>query len=136
MSALAIAQALGAARKESRGWRCRCPLHGGVSLTLRNCDSGRLLVWCWGGCAGHDVLAALRRLGLLEGHNSEYRPTREDTARDAARTMRALAIWRESRPIAGTIAERYLLSRGIVFDGLSAEMYAKLHYHAGCPPER
>jgi putative DNA primase/helicase len=75
MSALAIAQALGAARKEGRGWRCRCPLHGGVSLALRDGDGGRLLVWCWGGCDGRDVLAALRRLGLLERRNSEYQPT-------------------------------------------------------------
>ena len=36
MSAADIAVALGNARREGRGWRCRCPLHNGRSLTLHN----------------------------------------------------------------------------------------------------
>jgi len=36
MSAADIAIALGNARREGRGWRCRCPLHNGRSLTLHN----------------------------------------------------------------------------------------------------
>jgi hypothetical protein len=36
MSAAEIALALGDARREGRGWRCRCPLHNaaGVSLSI------------------------------------------------------------------------------------------------------
>jgi hypothetical protein len=49
MSAAAeIAVALGDARREGFGWRCRCPLHGGRSLTLRDGQSGRILATCWG----------------------------------------------------------------------------------------
>jgi hypothetical protein len=41
MSAAAIAAALGDARRDGRAWRCRCPLHGGRSLVLRDGDNGR-----------------------------------------------------------------------------------------------
>jgi putative DNA primase/helicase len=67
MNAADIARALGDARREGRTWRCRCPLHGGRSLTLRNGDGGCVLVTCWGGCNRLDVLAELRRRGLLDG---------------------------------------------------------------------
>ena len=67
MNAADIAHALGDARRDGRGWRCRCPLHGGRSLTLRQGDGGRVLVWCFGGCNSHDVLAELRRCRLLDG---------------------------------------------------------------------
>jgi hypothetical protein len=59
MSAAEIAHALGDARREGRGWRCRCPLHGERSLTLRDRECGRLLITCWGGCDGLDVLSAI-----------------------------------------------------------------------------
>jgi len=36
MIAADIAVALGNARREGRGWRCRCPLHNARSLTLHN----------------------------------------------------------------------------------------------------
>jgi putative DNA primase/helicase len=140
-SAAEIAAALGG-RRDGTGWRCRCPLHGGFSLTLRDGDAGRVLATCWGGCDRLDVLAELRRCGLLGRHGASYQPPgvtvprRDPTARDTARTARVLAIWHESRPIAGTIAERYLLSRGIVLDGLSAEVRANLRYHSGCPRPR
>ena len=68
MNAAVIAATLGDARREGRGWRCRCPLHGGHSLVLRDGDDGGVLVTCWGGCDRLDVLAELRRCGLLVGH--------------------------------------------------------------------
>jgi putative DNA primase/helicase len=140
-SAAEIAAALGG-RREGRCWRCRCPIHGGFSLILKDGDAGRVLVWCWGGCDRLNVLTELRRLGLLCRPSADYRPPRvtllrrEDTKGDAARSARALAIWHESRPIAGTIAERYLLSRGIVVHGLSAEARTNLRYHLTCPRPR
>ena len=67
MNAAQIAHALGDARREGRGWRCRCPLHQGRSLTLRDSDGGCVLVTCWGGCDRLDVLAELRQRGLLTG---------------------------------------------------------------------
>ena len=46
MTAANIAAVLGDARPEGRAWRCRCPLHGWRSLTLRDgeqalCAGGR-----------------------------------------------------------------------------------------------
>jgi len=52
-------------RREGRQWRCRCPIHGGHSLLVRDGDAGRILIFCHGGCEPRDVLAELRRSGLL-----------------------------------------------------------------------
>jgi putative DNA primase/helicase len=100
MNAAQIAYALGDARREGRGWRCRCPLHQGRSLTLRDGDGGCVLVTCWGGCDRLDVLAELRGRGLLDGRTTGYRRPSPQTSQreDVARTARALAIWHEARP--------------------------------------
>jgi len=98
MSAAEIAHALGDARREGRGWRCRCPLHQGRSLTLRDGDGGRLLACCFGGCDSRDVFTELRRRGLLDARSTAYRSAktsqRQDAVRtDARRSRAALAIW-------------------------------------------
>jgi putative DNA primase/helicase len=100
MAAADIAHALGDARREGRTWRCCCPLHQGRNLTLRDGDGGCVLVTCWGGCNRLDVLAELRRRGLLDGRTTGYwRPSPQTSQReDVARTARALAIWHEARP--------------------------------------
>ena len=115
MSAADIAHALGDARREGRGWRCRCPLHNGRSLTLRDGDGGCVLVTCWGGCDRLDVIAELRRRGLLDGRAIRHgeRAARRSNKDDRARTPRALGIWREARQAVGTLAEQYLISRGL-----------------------
>jgi putative DNA primase/helicase len=134
MTAADIAHALGGARREGRAWRCRCPLHNGRSLTLRDGDGGCVLVKCWGGCDRRDVLAELRRRGLLDGRTIDYRRPSPRTSKreDAARTARALAIWREARPAVGTVVEKYLWSRGILLDAWPAA----LRFHPACPRPR
>jgi putative DNA primase/helicase len=120
ITAADIAYTLGGARREGREWRCRCPLHGGRSLTLRDGKDGCVLVTCWGGCDRLDVLSELRRLKVLDAGTSDCRPTttggEQNSARDAWRTVRALAIWRQAQPIAGTIVETYLRGPGISLD--------------------
>ena len=134
MSAADIAHALGDARREGRGWRCRCPLHQGQSLTLRDGDGGRLLAWCFGGCDSRDVFIELRRRALLDGRTTGYRRPSPQTLQreDVAQTARALAIWHEARPAAGTIVENYLGSRGILLDAWPAA----LRFHPACPRPR
>jgi len=134
MSAADIARALGDARREGRTWRCRCPLHGGRSLTLRDGDGGALLAWCFGGCDSRDVLAELRRRGLLEGRTTDYRRPFASSSppEDVARTARALAIWHDARPAVETIVESYLGTRGISLDAWPA---AQL-FHPRCPRPR
>jgi putative DNA primase/helicase len=84
-------------RREGRAWRCHCPIHGGRSLFVRDGDLGRILVFCHGGCDARDVLAELRRSGLLEGPSENYQlpaMRRHDHPEAAARTAPALAVWR------------------------------------------
>jgi putative DNA primase/helicase len=138
MSAADIARALGDARREGGRWRCRCPLHGGRSLMLSDGDRGLVLATCWGGCDRRDVLAELRRLGLIEGHDASHqlrlpRPLRPaDAGRTTDRTARALAIWREAQPAEGSPVQRYLASRGIVLVDLCPEARASLRFHPRC----
>jgi hypothetical protein len=133
MTAAEIAAALGDARREGPTWRCRCPLHGGHSLILRDGDGGRLLVTCWGDCDRLDVLAELRRLGLLGGH-AAYRPCpaapRNDNPRnDLHRIACARRIWGIAGDPRGTPAARYLAGRAIELEVWPAS----LRYHPRCP---
>ena len=134
MTAATVAAALGDARREGRAWRCRCPLHGGRSLVLRDGHDGLLLLTCWAGCDRLDVLAELRRRGLLDGRaNIVHRVV--PTARcsdDASRTTRALKIWRNTERGAGSIVERYLAGRGIMLD----QWPASLRFHPRCQQPR
>jgi hypothetical protein len=89
MSAPAIAAALGDAHREGRAYRCRCPLHGGRSLLLRDGIGGVVLATCWGGCDRLAVLAELRRRGLLDKsteHIPFISPLRHDN--NASRSAR------------------------------------------------
>jgi hypothetical protein len=115
MIAADIAHALGGARREGRGWRCHCPLHQGRSLTLRDGDGRCVLVTCWGGCDRLDVIVELRRRSLLDERAIRHgaRAARRSNKDDGARTPRALGIWREARQAVGTLAEQYLISRGL-----------------------
>jgi putative DNA primase/helicase len=115
MSARDVAAALGDARQEGHGWRCRCPLHGGRSLVLRDGDDGRLLVTCWGGCDRLEVLVELGRLGFLDpihhgAVQSTLDPKRDD---DARRIARACKTWHAALPALPSPILRYLASRRI-----------------------
>lgn len=42
-------------------WMCKCPAHEdrGPSLSIREMDDGRVLIYCFAGCGTGDVLAAM-----------------------------------------------------------------------------
>jgi putative DNA primase/helicase len=116
VTAAKIAAALGGAGREGRDWRCRCPLHGGRSLTLRDGRTA-LLARCWAGCDARDVLAELRRMGLIGERSGKGRPLpalrsgdRTDIARRSALARR---IWDAARDARGSPVVRYLAGRGI-----------------------
>jgi hypothetical protein len=118
MTAAEIAAALGNARPDGRDWRCHCPACGQDNLTLR--DTGqRLLVKCFNGCGGNDVLDELRRRGLYKPNNGPRTETRaeHETAANSAKAKRqirianALDIWRNSVPASDTMVATYLASR-------------------------
>jgi putative DNA primase/helicase len=118
IAAAEIAAALGGARREGRGWRCHCPIHGGHSLVVR--DGGeRLLIKCWGGgCDVSDILAELRRRGLLTGRSggvlltsaAAHSHERTDIARRIALAHR---VWAATRDARGSPVAHYLAGRGI-----------------------
>ncbi|WP_037281989.1 DUF7146 domain-containing protein [Rubellimicrobium mesophilum] len=104
-----------------------CPAHGdrSPSLSIKDGQDGRLLLHCFAGCSYETVRDALQDRGLLE---EPWRPAlpqphvlhRPEAATptgdrdDAARTERALALWKASGPASGTLVETYLASRGLV----------------------
>jgi putative DNA primase/helicase len=117
MSAADIALTLDG-RREGRAWRCRCPVHGGRSLVVSDGHEGRLLVKCWAGCPSRDVLAELRRHGLIDGaaggDDASPDPTGPERRRnaEARRRRQRIALARDmvaqSLPAVGTVVERYL----------------------------
>jgi hypothetical protein len=136
MSAADVAAALGGASREGRDWRCRCPLHGGRSLRIRDGDGGRVLATCWAGCNRLDVLAELRRWGLLAGSVSDYRPYtagphRADTGRAdrARRIASARQVWDAALPAAGSPVARYLASRSITIPPPATLRWAPRCWH-------
>jgi putative DNA primase/helicase len=119
MMAAEVAALLGDERREGPSWRCRCPLHGGRSLILRDGRDGTLLVTCWGGCERLEILAELRRRGLLGSDIGHRLPTATRSHRfkehtgDATRVAGARAIWESALPSLESPVERYLAGREI-----------------------
>ena len=117
---------LGGAQRSAGWWRCRCPVHGshGPTLALRDGDRA-LSVKCWAGCDPRDVLAELRRLGLLDDgaaatartpDRAEIERRRAAEERDRRRRIaEALDFWQHAtdpvRP--RSPVERYWLARGL-----------------------
>jgi putative DNA primase/helicase len=77
-----------------------------------------------------DVLAELRRSGLIRNTSENYRlpMRRNDRFDEAARAAWAFHVWREAWPAAGTIVESYLANRGLAFP---PPQY--LRFHPACP---
>ncbi len=127
MSAAAeIARALGGRRHET-GYLCRCPVatHGAgrgdrnPSLSVRDGEEGKILVNCFAGCDGRDILDALRRRGLLDDRPPVRDPgpaPRCEAIERIEPDERALALWRRAQPINGTLAHRYLRARGLTIE--------------------
>jgi hypothetical protein len=118
MTAVEIARVLGAARRSGKWCSCRCPAHDdrSPSLSLRDGEYG-LIVHCWAGCDPSEVLAELRRLGLLSNDRRDYHWYAKDRADDShdreRRTEIARRIWNAAKDARGTPVDRYLAARGI-----------------------
>ena len=135
-TAATIANALGG-RKVGSGWMASCPAHDDrkPSLSIRDSDDGKVMVYCHSGCDQRSVIAALQSRGLLynyDGHRRFTRPGPRTTASshpgrdEAARSVAALAIWESAKPALGTLVETYLASRG-----LHLPLMPTLRFHAG-----
>ncbi len=109
MRARNIVEQLGGVWRGTRG-ECRCPAHddGSPSLSVRLGDTA-ILFHCFAGCTTTEVLKALQRRKLHD---------RGPVAMPAAKPSRdmgplALRLWKASPPLAGTLAEDYLVARGL-----------------------
>ncbi len=125
MTAAHIAAALDGGYRNGGWHRCRCPVHqsNGPTLALRDGPRG-LIVHCHAGCSRDDVLAELRRLGLLDSDAGgpvaapdaaeiERRRAAEERNRQR-RIAEALDLWRhETVDPCGTAVERYWAIRGL-----------------------
>jgi putative DNA primase/helicase len=120
VNAATIAAALGNHRQEGAYWRCRCPIHGGTSLTLGNGPKGTLFIRCWYGCRRNAVVVALLQRGLITRGMAKASPeapeqkAQREAAEARARAYRiacASDLWRQRHPAPGSIVEVYLWSR-------------------------
>jgi hypothetical protein len=110
MSAASIAAALNG-KREGGEWRCPFPLCNRRTLLIRDGDL-RLLMTCWGGCAGADGIAQLRRRRLhsqARGPIPACRPQLRDRWNAAAMRKR----WRAPVPPvrSGKLAAPEMISR-------------------------
>ena len=125
MNAAAIARTLQGKPKPGGGYLCRCPLpdHGKGrgdlhrSLSVDDGEGDRVLVRCFAGCDGADVMAELARRGLLAERNA-VAPAASARPRPSPRPVgphaASLEIWRQAVPATDdTLTARYLRSRAI-----------------------
>lgn len=120
MSAAEIAKALGQSHRSGCWWRCRCPVHGSLGATLALQDGERgLIAKCHAGCDRRDVLAELRRRGMLgdASHDRHFRPAAIARVGDPDGAPRRIAvarrIWDAALDACGSPVARYLDGRGI-----------------------
>ena len=127
MNASEIARTLGGHRSGAQ-YLCHClvPNHGkgrgdkAPSLSIADGNQGKLLVRYFAGCDPRDVLAELKRSGLLaEGRQTSPR-SNDSNARPLpprnSEPERALSLWRSAVPAQGTLVETYLRARAITLD--------------------
>jgi putative DNA primase/helicase len=137
MTAETIAKALGG-RKVRGGWMARCPAHPDhdPSLSIGEASDGKILVHCFAGCGQAQVIDALRGRGLWATnyrHHAKITQPRQSAhdqrdRDDAERTARALSIWHQARPGAGTIVATYLRCRGFSLEAWPAT----IRFHSEC----
>lgn len=103
MDAATIAESL-EGRWEGRQWRCRCPVHGGHSLMVR--DGEARPIWhCFGGCDGADIGRELDRLGLLPSDEIGKEVARQK--RLERNVERAIQIVHIAHEATGEIVDRF-----------------------------
>ena len=106
----------------------RCPAHDdhNPSLSIKDGDNGKLLLYCHAGCDYRDIVEALKGLAPLSDcfDNREQQQPIYQPDRKAISTEFIQSIWNASKPIAGSTAEVYLRGRGI-----RRELPVSLRYH-------
>ena len=109
---------LGGVVTTGRGWRSRCPAHGGksASLAITEGENGTLLLHCFAGCQVHDVLAAV---GLRVGDLFVRRDLRGMTPSERGQLRQAALLprWRAALDVLATEATVLLIAACQLGDG-------------------
>lgn len=143
-------------RQNGVEWRSACPIHGGRNPSAFSVEAETGRWFCHSGCgAGGDVYALEMKLtgspfhkaraavDYIVGRCSQKEPSflglrlpaqplRVDSVLDTGNPRKvdyALALWAETKPLAGTVAATYLKRRGLVSAGLDHV----LRFHPRCP---
>jgi Toprim domain/DNA polymerase family A/CHC2 zinc finger len=97
-----------------------CPFHADATPSCQLYADGHY--HCFG-CGAHGLISELGELEVCA-----------PAPRKAMPAARALELWTEARPIAGTLAARYLANtRGIDLEALPANIDNVLRFHPRCP---
>ncbi|PWT73233.1 MAG: hypothetical protein C5B46_05685 [Proteobacteria bacterium] len=117
-SAAVVAEKLVGGKVNARGgnYLVPCPAHEDSSPSLSLCDGDRgLMVHCFAGCKAKDVFEAIRKkLGKQIGDERVApEPVKGSSEYGRRQHEKAAWLWSQRKPIAGTIAEKYLRGRGI-----------------------
>lgn len=101
-----------------KGWRARCPAHGGksASLAISQGDNGTLLLHCFAGCQVGDVLAAV---GLQVGDLFARRDLQSMSPAERSQLRQAAMLprWRAALDALVTEASVVLISACQIGDG-------------------
>ena len=106
-------------RRNGSGWLVLCPVHGDKrpSLSIREGKDGKILVKCFSGCEGREILTTLREMGLLDGRTPSRPIPQAPPGNTERQADRASDLWNEAHPIeSGDPVHKYLTGRGIVLD--------------------
>ena len=122
-----------------RSGMARCPAHVDRVPSLSVSDEGRkVLVHCHAGCDQKSVISALYRLGLWPTANPPTGDHAEATTghqheaivTDQSKRDCAVRTWLATSPAEGTLAERYLIHRGITARVPASLRFAPRLFHA------
>jgi len=108
-------------------WHCRACAAGGDIVDLIQHIDGVDFRTAVRTLAGFETAPPKSETPKLEGQNRPIELTNQNEI-DSENTARALRIWDHAKPITGTIAERYLHSRGL--RDLPSDV---LRFHPSCP---
>jgi hypothetical protein len=120
-------------RRSGAGYVAFCPSHENhrtQALSISEGENGRVLLYCFAGCSYVQIVEALGivpQTAPIPVPRISIRPVRQPD--DAGRVEAVRRIWRETKPLAGTPAQRYLENRGIRLPTCPPT----LRYHASCP---
>jgi hypothetical protein len=120
------------------GFIVSCPLvsHGkgrgdrNPSLLVKDGDKVPLFK-CFGGCDTRDIIAELRRRGILDGNaksHSAHAPKKVETMPQHVPCPEAIEIWGKASRATGSIVERYLQARGIKLESPPSLRLSGGHY--------